>query len=269
MPVRTTVPVSDAVRKILATAHIHGNRLVLPTQLSPADYRQVNKVLEAMGGKWNRRERAHIFPEDPAATIAAAVANGQTPNADNKIADAYFATPASLATRLVTGEHCGITTLDADTHILEPSAGDGAFVRAILQANPDVRVTAVEPVPERAAAIGTDPRVTVVVSTFEQFASTAPRHFAAVVMNPPFALPGQPTVWIDHLHTAWSLLRDGGRLLAIAPAGYTFRSDRRHLAIRELITRHGGHTELPSGAFTSAGTQVNTVVLHARRPLNH
>ncbi|MEV0766126.1 class I SAM-dependent methyltransferase [Nocardia sp. NPDC050435] len=196
------------------------------------------------------------------------MADGQTPNANSRIVDAYFATPASLAAQLVTDEHSGIPTLGAGAHVLEPSAGEGVFVRAILQANPGVHVTAVEPDPERAAAIGTDPRVTVVVSTFEQFASTAPPQFAAVVMNPPFALPGRPTVWIDHLHIAWSLLGEGGRLLAIAPGGYTFRSDRRHQAVRALITRHGGHTDLPSGTFSSAGTQVNTVILHARRPLD-
>ncbi|MGW0252628.1 hypothetical protein ACWDYH_38995 [Nocardia goodfellowii] len=163
MPVRTTVPVSDSVREILIKAHIHGNRLVLPEQLSPAEYRQVNKVLETMGGKWDRRERAHLFPGVPSETVAAAVAGGQTPNLNNKVAHAYFATPASLATRLVRSEHCAISTLEAGAQVLEPSAGDGAFVRAILQANPDVHVTAVEPDPERAAAIGTDPRVEVVI----------------------------------------------------------------------------------------------------------
>ncbi|MGW4369151.1 hypothetical protein ACWEKT_26250 [Nocardia takedensis] len=71
-------------------------------------------------------------------------------------------------------------------------------------------------------------------------------------------------MWIDHLHPAWNLLSPGGRLPAIVPSGYIFRTDRRHTA-RRLVTEHGGHDALPSGAFTASGTEANTVLLHARR----
>ncbi|MFF0532819.1 class I SAM-dependent methyltransferase [Nocardia amikacinitolerans] len=152
--------------------------------------------------------------------------------------------------------------------MLKPSAGDGALVRAILATNPAVEVTAVEPDRERAAAIDYDPQVTIAIASFEEFAATATPRYAAVVMNPPFALPGQPTVWMDHLYTAWDLLDDGGALLALAPNSYTYRTDRDHRAMREFITAHGGHEPLPAGAFTTSGTQADTVLLHARRPLD-
>ena len=265
MPVRAFVEVPEFAREILRESRIEGNRLVLPQQLDRATYREIDKVITAMGGHWDRRQRAHVFPEDPAQVIAAAVASGSTPNA-TPAADAFYATPDSLAQRIVTGTHSGIAELEAGARVLEPSAGDGVLVRAVLAANPTVRVTAVEPDAGRAGTIGSDARVEIVESTFEDFAATAPGRYAAVVMNPPFALPGQPTVWIDHLHAAWNLLTPGGRLLAIVPSGYIFRTDRRHTTIRKLITEHGGHEALPPGAFTASGTQVNTVLLHARRP---
>ncbi|MEV6334643.1 hypothetical protein AB0M12_07985 [Nocardia vinacea] len=261
-----TVP--EFVQEILAESRTEGNNLFLPKQLSTADYRRVDRVIEAMGGKWNRRAQAHVFPGDPTEAIEAAVARGKTLNTSRKVLEAYFATPEGLARHIVAGEHSGIAALAPGTHVLEPSAGDGALVRAILETNPTVQVTAVEPDRERAAAIEYDPRVTIVVSGFEEFAATATPQFAAVVMNPPFALPGRSTVWMDHLYAAWELLIGGGQLLALAPGNYTFRTDRDHRAMREFVTEHGGSEELPSGAFTTSGTQVDTVLLHARRPID-
>ncbi len=141
-------------------------------------------------------------------------------------------------------------------------------MRAILAINPAVHVTAVEPDHERAAAIAYDPRVTIVIASFEEFAATATPQYAGVVMNPPFALPGQPTVWMDHLYTAWDLLNHGGQLLALAPNSCTYRTDRDHRAMREFITVHGGYEQLPAGAFTTSGSEVDTVLLHARRPVD-
>lgn len=268
MAVRTSVPVSEIVREILAESRIEGNRLVFSRQLSPGEYKKTNSAIEAMGGKWSRREQAHVFPSDPAEVIAAAVASGKTPNTAKKVLEAYFATPDPLARYIVAGEHSDIAALEPGAHVLEPSAGDGAFVRAILETNPNVHVTAVEPDPERAARIGHDPRVTVVVSTFEQFAATASQQFTTVVMNPPFALPQRPTVWMDHLYTAWDLLIEGGQLLAVAPGNYTFRADRAYRAVREFIAEHGDYEELAAGAFETSGTKIDTVFLHARRPVD-
>ncbi|MGS2811536.1 hypothetical protein [Nocardia sp. MW-W600-9] len=265
MAVRTSRSVSEFVREILDQSRIEGNRLLLPKRLSSAEYKKVNKVVEAMGGRWSRRDQAHVFAGDPGEVIAAALANGRTPVTDRQVLDAYFATPDPVARRMVAGEGSDIARLEVGAHVLEPSAGDGALVRAVLEANPHVRVTAVEPDPERAAGIGGDPRVTVVVATFEQFAMTAVPMFSAVVMNPPFALPDRPTVWMDHLYAAWDLLLEGGQLLAIAPGNYVFRTERKFRAMREFIAEHGDHEELPADAFATSGTKVNTVLLRARR----
>ncbi|WP_082393604.1 MULTISPECIES: methyltransferase [Nocardia] len=269
MAVRTSVPVPEFAREILAESRIEGNNLVLPQQLSHADYRKINRVIESMGGRWNRQARAHVFPDDPTEIIAAALARGATPNTDRKVLTGYFATPEPVARHLVAGPHAGIAALPPGARVLEPSAGDGVLVRAILATNPGVEITAVEPDPTRAAAIDYDPRVTIVIDGFDEFAATAEPGYAAVVMNPPFALPGRATVWMDHLYTAWNLLDQGGQLLALAPENYTYRADRDHHAMREFITAHGGYESLPPGSFATSGTGTAAVLLHARRPHDH
>jgi hypothetical protein len=262
---RSAAPVDDTVREVLANARIEGCNLYLPPgQLDRKVYLAVNAQLEAMGGKWNRRAKAHVFTANPTEALTALL-DGGTIAAAPKVLEAFFATPSALANKIVT--ESDIVDLEPGDRVLEPSAGDGALVRAILDANPDVHVTAVEPNAVRAKAIGVDPRVTVITTTLEQFAAAAPsQRWTAAVMNPPFALPGKPTIWIDHVRTVWNMLADGGQLLAIVPAGFVFRRDRKHTAIRQLILTYGGYQELPDDAFASSGTGVRTVLAYAHRP---
>lgn len=254
-----TVPV-ERVRDILSTARIDGAAVSIDTPLDRAEYVAVNKVLEAVGGKWNRKAKAHLFPTDPAAALGEFLTGGSAPK-HARTAEGYVATPTELAAKIVS-EHTRIAGLAAGSAVLEPSAGDGAFVRAIAAANPSVRVTAVEPSAERLGSFPDVGNVDRCAQTFETFAEQNPdARFDAVVMNPPFAVPGQPTIWIDHVRLAFDLLSHGARLTAIVPAGALFRADRRHTAMRELIDAHGGVRELPDAAFRSSGTDVRTAIL--------
>jgi hypothetical protein len=137
--------------------------------------------------------------------------------------------------------------------------------------NPDVAVTAIEPDQERAAVIpGGSGLVTVHRSTFEDYAAEAHGRgetFAAVVMNPPFAVPDRATIWIDHVRLAWGLLRPGARLVAIIPRSGRYRVDQRHRAIRDLAAACGRLEDLPRDAFAAAGTSVAASVLSLVKPL--
>ncbi|SKT52047.1 Type I restriction-modification system methyltransferase subunit [Mycobacteroides abscessus subsp. massiliense] len=228
-------------------------------QLSRPEYVAVNKALEAMGGKWNRGQSGHVFPTDPGPALAAFVGGGALAK-PARTAEGYVPTPSQLAADIV-ADHTRIRGLPDGAKVLEPSAGDGAFVRAILKANPLVQVTAVEPNAERLDRIGEHPSVQRINTTFEEFAASTRERFDAVVMNPPFAVPGGPSIWIDHVRMAFDLLADAGRLTSIAPSGLVFRQDRKHKAIRSMVQEHGGFVELADDAFKGSGTGVQTVVM--------
>ena len=50
--------ISNTVLDILGNCEVQDNVLYLPNvQLDRADYTAVNKVLEALGGKWNRKAK--------------------------------------------------------------------------------------------------------------------------------------------------------------------------------------------------------------------
>jgi hypothetical protein len=61
--------VADEVRAILAEAETAGDRLVLPRLLDRGMYERVDAALQAAGGRWDRRRRAHIFDGSAAEAI--------------------------------------------------------------------------------------------------------------------------------------------------------------------------------------------------------
>lgn len=248
-------------RDILGKSSRIDGRVVRLTcgQLSRPEYVAVNKALESMGGKWNRGQSGHVFPADPGPALAAFVSGGALAK-PARTAEGYVPTPSDLAAAIV-ADHTQVARLDAGAKVLEPSAGCGAFVRAIFAVNPRVQVTAVEPNTSRLERVALSPSVRPVNSTFEQFASQTQQRFDAVVMNPPFAVPGGPSIWIDHVRMAFDLLRPGGRLTAIVPSGLVFRQDRKHKAIRAMVEENGGFSVLAGDAFKISGTGVQTVVM--------
>jgi predicted RNA methylase len=259
---RVTQPVADRTREVLAAAKVDGHHLRLPEQLSSKEYKAVDVVLRRLGGTWNRKHKAHVFDGDPAAAIADVLDGGDIPS-PNHVLEGYFATPPELA-QWVLRRHTDLDILPSGARVLEPSAGDGSFVHAARQINPDVQITAIEPNAERAAKLGPHPRIDPVVSTFEAFAAVPGRPaYDLIVMNPPFAVPHDRTAWITHLMLAWDLVAPGGRLVAIVPGGYDFRTDRKHTAVRELIRAHGGDMQLPDKSFPGLG--IHTFLVWADR----
>lgn len=262
-----TTTIESTVRTVLADVQIDGHRLVLPNWLDRADYKRVDQVLRNLGGTWSRYEKAHVFTEDPAPLVMQVVETGEAPG-PARSEEGYVATPPELADRLVR-EHTDIEDWTSGA-VLEPSAGGGNLVRAVLAANKDVQVTAVEPNVSRLAALDDSlKRLQLVNGRLEDYLHDTPPEFDAIVANPPFALPGRPTAWIEHTWHAWQLLKPGGRLVSIAPKGLAFREDRKHRGVRSLIANAGGGWhELEPGAFAESGTNVNAVVFWVDKPLD-
>lgn len=233
-------------------------------QLERSMYTRVNKVLEAAGGKWNRREQAHVFDEDAQAVIDALINTGEvTTNRDR----GFFPTPAPLARRLV--EMAGILP---GMRVLEPSAGTGRLVDAILEAKPDHVVAIERDLPMRHALIArarTPAGVGLWVDDVDDFMDYQPRYggnggikrFDRTVMNPPFCRSGKGD-HLDHVVHALDLLAPGGVLVSVLPSSITFRRDRRHTEFRARIDKHRGEViSLPDRSFAESGTSVNAVAL--------
>ena len=80
------------------------------------------------------------------------------------------------------------------------------------------------------------------------------KRYRAIVMNPPFTLVTDRYAYITHILHAWELLAEGGFLIAFAPSGYTFRSDKESYDFLSFVLTYGGWKDLPAKSFHESGT---------------
>jgi len=247
----------DVVR-VLDDARIDGCKLFLGAQLARPLYERTNKVLVALGGRWERKAKAHVFDSDPRDVIATALDEGSITTARDL---GYFPTPTSLARSLVV--RAGIRPGDV---VVEPSAGEGAIVAELIAEGADVR--AVEVDGGRVATLrgrfsGLDVLQRDWLQTHPSMLNV-PR-IDAIVMNPPFRLEGRAQADVDHVSYALDCVREGGSLVAVMSAGVTFRQTSAARQLRARVEAMGGSFEpLPEGAFKASGTDVRAVVLTVR-----
>lgn len=268
--------ISDDVAAVLRRCKFTETTVVLPDeQLARPLYDAVNKVLDAQGGKWNRKLKAHVFPEgvDPRHVFAEALASGEIVHA-KKTLQAFY-TPAPIAARVAKR-----AMIEPKQIVLEPSAGGGALVVAALAYMPG-RVVAVD-LDSRACALlreayPDETQVRVIEGDFLKLIPTtglgkSPANAIAtvdrVVMNPPFT-DGQD---VEHVRHAFRFLKPNGRLVAIMSPAIQERDQRRYVDFREWLRTNTDDLQIEAiepGAFKESGTNVATVMLSCRyRPVS-
>jgi protein-L-isoaspartate O-methyltransferase len=243
--------VSDEVKAVLRRVEIEGDLVRLPDQLDRKLYVEVNKVLVALGGKWHRGKAAHVFPVRPDQALTEVLDASAVTTAQDV---GFFPTPAPVIERMLE-----LAEVHPDHLVLEPSAGQGAIVLALIVAGvPVSHITAVEIVDGMARGVAQTFGVEVITGDFLEKATIMGSPYDRIVMNPPFAKGAA----VDHVTAAISLLKPGGRLVAVLPSGAADRTDRKHLAFRELVGCLGGvYENLPDGAFKTSGTSVRSVLV--------
>lgn len=258
-----TLKLSSDAAAVIKASVITETKLVLPAapRLAPALYKEVNKVIEAAGGTWNRGAQAHLFTSDPRERLASAVdtlvlnldltvAAPKLQAAAKKKELQAFYTPAALARRVV-------QLADVNGKwVLEPSCGAGALVEAAFEAGAktvigfDVDADALLKIPLRS---------NLVLKTQDFLTTLPPADEVAkvdrIVMNPPFT-KGQD---IKHVLHALQFLRRGGRLVAIMYPESTSKTaflDGLPPGAQFTLREH-----VPAGAFKESGTEIATVIV--------
>lgn len=223
-------------------------------RLDAMTYRSVNKVLEMLGGKWNRKAQAHVFPDDAGERIDAMVLTGMV--VDKKRELGFFETGPEVLQRmrkLLAWEPLGL-------RILEPSAGRGAIALPLARAGAVVDCVDIDP--EHIAFMEKQKELDAVQEG--DFLEAPPvQAYDAVMMNPPFAKSAD----VKHIMHAYQFLKPGGRLVSVASSSVMYRSTGLHKSLRILVHGTGGViAELPAGSFRLADTNVNTCLVYLRAP---
>jgi predicted RNA methylase len=233
----------------LDQAVINGLALKLVGQLDRPLYLKTNKALEALGGKWNKKEKAHLFDHDPAEAIEMAVLTGTV--VDHKREMGFFETPVLVTDRLI-----AMADLRDGQDLLEPSAGLGAIARRLP--NPG-NVALCEFDTGRRNKLLTEFGGQVLAC--HDFLAMQMR-WDRVVANPPF---GGAQRDVDHVRHMWDCLNPGGILVSVMASGITFRHNRKTDELRALIEENGEIIPLPEHSFRESGTDVSTVIVRMEK----
>lgn len=239
---------SNDVLAVLSRCEASGCTLRLPGQLDRRDYLAVNKVIEAAGGKWDRRAQAHLFADPAGPIIETILLTGEVVSRKQELQ--FFETPPEVVERLVK-----MASLSVGMTVLEPSAGNGAILTAVA---PLVSATvACEIDPARAD----DLRRQGFYCLHEgDFLAVPPGSilYDRVVMNPPFTRQQD----IAHVLHALEFLKPRGLLVSVMSLAATFRQNRVTQDFQALVKERGGQFEpLPDDAFKVSGTGVKTVIV--------
>jgi 16S rRNA G1207 methylase RsmC len=167
----------------------------------------------------------------------------------------FYRTPAEVIDRMI--EVAGDMSHGV---VLEPSAGDGAIVEKVIEKYPTTKIYVAEIDDKRAMKLR-EKFGSKIKTIFTDFMECSPTRPDYVLMNPPFTSQEDKLAYIAHIQKAYELLLEGGRLVAIAPSGLKYRSDKRTAAFRDVIEAHGTIEDLPAGAFGDSGTMVSTVLV--------
>lgn len=239
----TARQIPDEVLAVLSAGECLGNHFLLPQrQLDRKLYESVNKVLDALGGKWNRSAKAHVFSGVCEDLISDAIETGSYTRPDNM---GWFPTPMELVKRVI-----DMADIQPGMTVLEPSAGTGAIAAFALAK--DAEVYAVEIDNHRQMALQGFPGLRVFHGDFMEYIPAV--KFDRVVMNPPFAKRAD----ILHVMRARAMLKPDGRLVAIMSGGIEFREDWLTVGFRKLCD---SIERLPDDSFKASGTSVRTVVV--------
>lgn len=254
------------------------------TRLEAGLYERVTAIFGGLGAKWvgkaSNNTGRHKFPTDPAPQIEMILLTGEDNPRD------FFATRDDVGEYMAS---ClNLASLPPNPTACEPGYGTGALVRGLLKQavkamRLDLSVHAVEVnagLYRKAVATHTSAMYTFFHTDFLTW--EAPQQYDVVIMNPPFGkraevnAQAEPDIYIRHILRAWCALKPGGRLVTIAPPGWTYRNESAKDAnmpwidrdtrltppqFRRFVEMYGTYVTTRGGLFSDSGTEIAVTII--------
>lgn len=247
----------NAMQTDLSKCTISGNTVSLPFEQLP-NYIEVRKALLNAGAIYNRS--TFVFPNDAKPYIDRLM-GGESVNIKKEFQ--FYATPAELAKYLVS-----IAEVNGDELILEPSAGQGAIIQAVLNANKYCMVHAYELMDINREVLSKIKDCIILGNDFLNSGEIVNgRHtsvnkrditFDKIIANPPFSKNQD----IDHIKEMYRRCKKGGRIVTIASKHWQHNKNKKETAFREWLEEINAEVqEIPKGAFSESGTKIATCII--------
>lgn len=231
---------------VLKDCKVSGNIVTLPPgQLDRKLYMEVAKSLELIGGKWKGgKVMGFVFNEDPSELLEQ-IQGGEKRNLKKEFQ--FFGTPDELADELVWDAN-----IKEEDEILEPSAGQGAIVKAIqrefYQGRP---VWGYELMPVNQTFLRKIPGFKLIDDDFLKCDTS----FDKIIANPPF----NSNKDILHIRKMYDCLKPKGRLVTIASKHWEYSGNKKETEFRFWLREVGAKiTDIQAGRFKESGTNIAT-----------
>jgi phospholipid N-methyltransferase len=233
----------------LKTLNCKGNTAYLPKeQLN--NYAALKKALIKANGKYNKNKFEFPYPAQP---IIEMLMSGKI--IDFKKEFQFFATPKDVAKRIVQD----VIFYKEHLNVLEPSAGHGALIKALIETSPvELSIDAVELSELNHGILKSKyPNVRLFREDFLSFKPE--KQYDLIIANPPFSKNQD----IDHIKHMYSMLEKGGQLLTIASNSWTFGQQKKQVEFRDWLDEIcATWIEMDKGVFKASGTMVQGIYIN-------
>jgi len=242
---------------VLQNCRVEGTVIKLPNiQLDRKLYQQVAKSIELIGGKWKGgKVFGFVFTTDPT-DLLNQIANGEKRNLKKEFQ--FFATPEKLADYLIE-----LAEIQDGNTILEPSAGQGAIVKAVLKKFPNEFVHAYELMDVNRLFLQKIKDCILLGEDFlNQNQISKGTHtninvrdiqFDRIIANPPFSQNQD----IDHVKEMYYRLKKGGRLVSIMSESWINGNQKKQVDFKNWLNEVEAEIiDIEKGSFKESGTMV-------------
>lgn len=242
-------------QEIIKQCTAGGNVLRLPNiNLERNDYLEIKKVMESYGGKWKGGKVAgFVFDGREASDVLQMIKGDGCENMKKDFQ--FFATPDWVADMMV--DDLSITSSDK---VLEPSAGTGSLVKAVLRKVDNISVDCYELNELNRKALADISNINLIGADFLERADK--EEYSVIIANPPFAKNQD----IIHIMKMYENLCPGGRMACISSSHWVFSQDKKSVEFRQWLKNKCDHyQELPANTFKESGTSTATMYLVIRK----
>ena len=247
-------------QEILQKCTVYGFVIKLPDiTLERNEYLEVKKALELIGGKWKGgKTQGFVYEENPKELLEN-IANGEKRNLKKEYQ--FFPTPADIAKLMV--KDCLPLVVDYTYKILEPSAGSGSLIKALVDIHPAVeKVDCYELMELNRIKLEKIPSANIIGDDFMQCDKND--YYDIVLANPPFTKNQD----IDHIGKMWQVVKPGGIIATLASTSWIRGSQKKQgIFCNWLEGLQVPIIHLPEGSFKESGTMIAPVMLVIKKPL--
>lgn len=142
--------------------------------------------------------------------------------------------------------------------ILEPSAGQGAIVNAIIKHLPNNIIDCCELMDINRNVLSNNKNVNLICEDFLKIPKEFKNYYDCIIANSPF----NKNQDIEHIMKMYECLKQGGRLVTIASKHWKTSSRKKENLFKNWVDDLGGSVKnIESGAFKESGTNIATCMI--------